>query len=90
LGAEDFARSKIQSFAHDETNRPEILDQLNIADSITRGVGIIRTNEDYRFAPVAIDDYLPNTIINNPEEFADRLITNISATSARQHLPSML
>ena len=31
LGNEDFARSKIQSFAHDETNRPEILDQLNIA-----------------------------------------------------------
>jgi len=26
LGNEDFAKSKIQSFAHDETNRPEILD----------------------------------------------------------------
>ena len=90
LGNEQFARSKIQSFAHDETNRPEILSQLDIEDSIRRGVGIIRTNEDYRFTPVAVDDYLPKTIVNNPQEFADRLITNISAISARQHLPPML
>jgi hypothetical protein len=90
LGAEDFARSKIQSFAHDETNRPEILDQLDIADSIQRGVGIIRTNEDYRFAPVAVDDYLPKTITDNIDQFEDRLILNLSATSARQHLPPML
>lgn len=87
LGAEDFARSKIQSFAHDETNRPEILDQLDIEDSISRGVGIIRTNEDYRFAPVAVDDYLPQTIIDNLEEFEERLILNLSAASARQYLP---
>ena len=90
LGAEDFARSKIQSFAHDETNRPEILDQLDIADSIRRGVGIIRTNEDYRFAPVAVDDYLPKTITDNIDQFEDRLILNLSVTSARQHLPPML
>jgi hypothetical protein len=90
LGAEDFARSKIQSFAHDESNCPEILDQIDINDSIRRGVGIVRTDENYQFTPITVDDYLPQTIFNNIEEFADRLITNISTTSARQYLPPML
>ena len=89
LGNEDFAKSKIQSFAHDETNRPEILDQLDIEDSIRRGVGIIRTNEDYRFTPVTLDDYFPKTVIKNIEEFKDKIITE-ATTSARQYLPTML
>ncbi|CAB4133199.1 Glycosyl transferase, family 17 [uncultured Caudovirales phage] len=87
LGNEEFAKSKIQSFAHDETNKPEILDQLNIEDSIARGVGIIRTNEDYRFTPVAVDDYFPNTIINNMDEFKERLISNNITYSAKDLLP---
>lgn len=90
LGNEDFAKTKIQSFAHDETNKPEILNQLDIEDSIARGVGIIRTNEDYRFMPVAVDDYFPNTIFNNIEEFKDKLILNKMSVSARQHLPGMI
>ena len=90
LGAEDFAKSKIQSFAHDETNRPEILDQLDIADSIKRGVGIIRTNEDYRFTPVAVDNYLPKTIVDNVDQYKEQLILDMAATSARQYLPAML
>ena len=90
LGAEDFAKSKIQSFAHDETNRPEILDQLDIEDSIRRGVGIIRTNEDYRFTPVAVDNYLPKTIVDNINQYKEQLILDMASTSARQYLPAML
>ena len=90
LGNEDFAKSKIQSFAHDETNRPDIIDQLDIEDSIRRGVGIIRTNEDYRFTPVAVDDYFPKTIINNLEEYKDKIINHINVTGARHYLPVML
>lgn len=90
LGTEDFARAKIQSFAHDETNRPEIVNQLDIADSIQRGVGIIRTNNDYRFSPVAVDDYLPKTIVENIDQYKEQLILNVPANSARQYLPAML
>ena len=82
LGTEEFARTKIQSFAHAETNRPEILDQLDIEDSIRRGTGIIRTNQDYRFAPVAMDDYMPEHA-TNPEY----QIPNVTV-SARNYLPS--
>lgn len=90
LGAEDFARDKIKSFAHDETNKPEILEQLDIEDSIQRGVGIIRTNEDYRFTPVAVDDYLPKTLNMNFEEYRDKIIEQDNLPSARQYLPAML
>lgn len=90
LGNEDFAKSKIQSFAHDETNRPDIIDQLDIEDSIRRGVGIIRTNEDYRFTPVAVDDYFPKIIINNFDLYKDKIIHKDNLPSARQYLPDML
>jgi hypothetical protein len=62
LGNEDFAKTKIQSFAHAETNRPDILDQLDIEASIARGAGIIQTDVNYRFAPVAVDEYLPKHV----------------------------
>jgi hypothetical protein len=90
LGSEDFARDKIQSFAHDETNRPEILNQLDIEDSISRGVGIIRTNQDYKFTPVALDDYLPYTLIKNIDNYKDKIIDKNNLPSARQFLPAML
>ena len=91
LGTEDFARSKIQSFAHGETNKPEILDQLDIEDSIRKGTGIIRTNHDYLFAPVTVDDYMPATIVDNLAEFALHLIVPANgAHSARHYLPPML
>jgi hypothetical protein len=62
LGNEEFAKSKIQSFAHSETNKPEIIDQLNIDASIAKGTGIIQTDVAYKFAPVAVDDYLPKSV----------------------------
>jgi hypothetical protein len=65
LGNEDFARAKIQSFAHAETNKPEIINQLNIEASIAKGTGIIQTDANYQFAPVAVDDYLPKYVQNS-------------------------
>lgn len=62
LGNEEFAKTKIQSFAHEETNRPEIVEQLDIEASIARGAGIIQTDVNYKFAPVAVDDYLPRNV----------------------------
>ena len=89
LGTDEFVRNKIQSFAHEETNKPEILDQVDIDDSILRGTGIIRTDSDYLFSPIAVDDYLPRTIIDNPTEFDSHLIKT-DAKSARHYLPTML
>lgn len=62
LGNEDFARAKIQSFAHTETNQPDIINQLDIEASIARGAGIIQTDANYQFAPIAVDNYLPKSV----------------------------
>jgi hypothetical protein len=62
FGDNNFARTKIQGFAHTETNRPDILNQLDIAASIADGRGIIRTDDEYRFAPVSVDSYFPDVV----------------------------
>lgn len=90
LGSKDFAVTKIQSFSHDETNCPEILDNLDLEESIRQGVGINRTHIEYRFTPVALDDYFPETVTNNIEKYKDKIIIDIPAASARQYLPAML
>jgi len=85
FGNEDFARNKLTSFAHAESNRPEILNQLDIQDSINNGVGIIRTNTDYRFAAVEVDDYFPSTIVENIAQYQDCIIE--SDVSVWNYLP---
>jgi len=65
FGNEDFAKQKIASFAHDETNDPWILNQLDVEESIRKGHGIIQTDERYKFTPVALDDYFPESIRNS-------------------------
>lgn len=67
FGNEDFAKTKIQGFAHSETNKPEILDQLDITASIADGRGIIRTDAEYRFAPVTVDNYFPDIVKSHKE-----------------------
>jgi len=82
LGSEDFARNKIQSFSHTETNRPDILAQIDIDASIRNGTGVINSDTNYRYRPVAMDDYMP-THATNPA-----YIIATDLPSARTYLPS--
>jgi hypothetical protein len=86
LGDDDFARNKIQSFAHADDNRPEVLNQINVEESIRLGRGIKLDNADYRFKPVLLDDYLPATVINNQDTYHDRVLAT-GTQSARDFLP---
>ena len=63
LGDTEFAREKIASFAHTETNVPDIVDRLDVERSIAQGDGIYH-HPDYRFSPVVIDEYFPDPIRN--------------------------
>ena len=85
LGGDDFARNKIRSFAHADDNRPEVLNQINIEESIRQGRGIKLNNADYLFKPVLVDDYLPATIRNNLDTYSTSLLP--ANTSAREYLP---
>jgi len=86
LGDDDFARNKIQSFAHADDNRPEVLNQINVEESIRLGRGIKLDNADYRFKPVLLDDYLPATVINNQDTYHNRVLAT-GTQSARDFLP---
>jgi len=85
LGHTDFARTKIQSFAHTETNTPEIVNQLDVDRSIANGDGIYH-HEGYRFTPVALNEYFPATVVNNPEKYKSFIISGASV-QAQDLLP---
>lgn len=82
LGSDEFARTKIQSFSHTETNRPDILAQIDIDASIRNGTGVINTDNTYRYKPVAMDDYMPVHATNT-----DYIIPT-DLPGARTYLPS--
>jgi len=79
LGNTEFAKSKIRSFAHVETNRPEVLDSLDIERSVANGDGL-GPNPIERFIPVQIDSYMPQSIQNNPDKYSKYIVPNASKT----------
>ena len=79
LGDTAFARNKIQSFAHTETNVPEIVDHLDVECSIINGHGIT-PHPDYRFSAVVLNDYFPATVVNDPETYQNWILSGATKT----------
>lgn len=75
FGKTDFAKNKIQSFAHAETNIPQIVDKLDVEEMIKRKVGIVWEQGEERFAYIKVNDYFPQTVLKNPERWKDMIIT---------------
>lgn len=63
LGNNDFIRNKIRSFSHDELNRQDILDAIDVESSIAQGRGFNPT-DTRQFIPVQLDDYFPDVVVN--------------------------
>jgi beta-1,4-mannosyl-glycoprotein beta-1,4-N-acetylglucosaminyltransferase len=79
LGDTEFAKSKIKSFAHVETNRADIIDNLDIEQSVANGNGL-GPSPDERFEPVQIDSYMPNSIQKNPNKYSKYIVPNATKT----------
>ena len=79
LGDTEFAKSKIQSFAHIETNRPEVLDSLDIEQSVANGDGLGPSPIE-RFVPVQIDSYMPQAIQKATDKYSKYIVSNASKT----------
>lgn len=75
FGDSDFAKSKIQSFAHVETNRPEVLESIDIERSIANGDGL-GPNPVERFASVKIDEYFPRTVRNDLDRWQCQIVSD--------------
>jgi len=64
LGDDVRAREKIESFAHSELNKPEVLENINLELSIKNGHGLnphAQDSED-KHVVVEVDDYFPQCV----------------------------
>ncbi len=59
---------KIKSFAHQEYNRPALLDEENVSNLINQGRTLFDPDEKMKFVPV--DGSYPRYILEHPEKFS--------------------
>jgi hypothetical protein len=52
------------------------MDRLDVDKMIENKVGIGWEAGEERFAYVKVDDYMPQTVVNNPERWKDMIIQN--------------
>ena len=75
LGDSDFAKNKIKSFAHQETNTKSVLEKINVEDSIQNGYGLGPSSTE-QFVNIHIDDYMPKTGVTNLYKYSHYIATN--------------
>jgi|AntAceMinimDraft_11_1070367.scaffolds.fasta_scaffold00267_20 hypothetical protein len=80
FGNDEHVKNKIKNFAHRETNNDYILDQVNLEDIFKNKRGLDANNKTEKFEIVEIDEYFPNTIVNNLEKYSEFIIPNAEAT----------
>ena len=69
LGNTDHAKNKIVNFAHQESNH--LADTMDVEEFMKLKKGIDPNNPNESFDFVTLDDYFPETIINNLERWKD-------------------
>lgn len=65
LGDNNHAITKIQNFAHTETDTPDMIQRHNIDFFINNKYGHHGNNNNERFEYVIVDDYFPECIVND-------------------------
>lgn len=79
FGNEDHIRNKIKSFAHQETNTDYILNQIDLNDIFKNKRGLDANNTSEKFEAVEVDEYFPNTVVNNLEKYSQFILPNAKA-----------
>lgn len=79
FGNEDHVKNKIKSFAHQETNNEYILNQVDLDDIFKNKRGLDANNTNEKFEIVEVDEYFPNTVVNNLEKYSQFIIPNAEA-----------
>lgn len=76
FGDDNHAITKIQNFAHTETDTPEMIARHNIEWMITNKYGHHGINQPERFEIVQVDDYFPKCITDNLDKWQHRIAPN--------------
>jgi Glycosyltransferase family 17 len=72
---------KAQNFSHQEVNRPEFIDQIDVEASIEAGTSWARYNTNEHYAVVDLDSYFPKTIVANPDRYQNYILANATTTA---------
>lgn len=75
LGDNDFVKTKLQSFAHTEWDKPEIVNNVDIDRHIAEGRDHVRP-ENITWVPVNLDDYFPKEIVDNKDRYSSLILPN--------------
>jgi hypothetical protein len=75
LGDNDFAKNKIKSFAHQETNTESVLKKIDVEASVQNGYGLGPSAAE-KFVNIQVDDYMPKTLLKNLDKYSHYLATN--------------
>lgn len=85
LGDTAHAATKLLNFAHTESQH--WASKIDVNEIMTRKGGI-DPNSPERFEYIELDDYFPNTVINNPERWKDYIISDANV-SIKNYVPSL-
>ena len=76
FGNTEHAKNKLLNFAHQESNH--WADKINVDEILTRKGGI-DPNSPERFEYIKIDDYFPETVVNDLDRWKDYIIPDATA-----------
>ena len=76
FGDDAHAITKIQNFAHTETDTPDMIARHNIEWMVTNKYGHHGVNQPERFEIVQVDDYFPKCITENLDKWQHRIAPN--------------
>ena len=74
FGDTNHARTKIKSFAHNETDVPHIMDRLDVDEMIRRKLGLGWEQSPERFEYIEVDDYFPKTVTENLDKWKHMIV----------------
>ena len=81
LGDTEFAKNKIKSFAHVETNTPEMLGSVNVDQMIKDKLFLAGANGVERFEYIKFDDYYPKYIRDNVVKYQHLIIPDATISA---------
>ena len=74
FGHTEFAKNKLLNFAHAESRN--LAETADVDYMIANKVGFLGFNFSERFEYVKVDDYFPQTVLNNPARWASMIVPN--------------
>jgi beta-1,4-mannosyl-glycoprotein beta-1,4-N-acetylglucosaminyltransferase len=72
FGHNEFAANKLLNFAHAESRN--LAETVDVDYMITNKVGFLGFNYHERFEYITVDDYFPQTVLNNLEKYKDMIV----------------